>query len=183
MMIDGCRLKDNNMIDISERRIVHCPNPQASDYLAAFVADHQPGAGRVCDPLTDCTNVVASYPLKSAGNHYPTYSLTWSPEGGGRSAAFVVVKSAGKDCFGLTLSGHCTLRGAVGATCDAASGRRIVRVSVRNVLRMITNYIENARAHNEAALAGHRPMTYLSVTSSQRRVDAVSDLRRSSDAV
>ena len=171
------------MNDISERRIVHCPNPQASDYLAAFVADHQRRAGRGCNPLTERPNVVALHPLKSIGGRHPTYSVTWSPGDGGRSAEFAgalaVVKSAGKDCFGLILSGNCTLRGAVGATCDATSDRRVAR----NLLRLITDYIENARAHNEAALAGHRSMTYLSVTTSQRRVDAVSDLRHSSDVV
>ena len=179
--------KTNSMTDISERRIVHCPNPQASEYLAAFVADHPHSAGRACDPLTERPSVMAMYPLKSTGDLHPTYSVTWSPRGGGRSAKFTgalaVVKSAGRDCFGLILSGHCTLRGAVGVTCDATSGRRMARVSARNVLRIITNYIENARAHNEAALAGHNPLTYLSVTSSQRRIDALSGLRHSSDVV
>ena len=185
MMFDGCRLKDENMTDISERRIVHCPNPQALEYLAAFVADHQNGAGRACDPLTERPSVMALCLLKPSGDLHPTYSVTWSPGGGGRSAKFIgalaVVKSAGTDCFGLILSGHCAPPGAVGATRDATSGRRIARVSARNVLRIITDYIENARAHNEAALAGHSPLTYLSVTTSQRRIDALSDLRPSSD--
>jgi hypothetical protein len=168
-------MKGNNMTDIRVRRVVHCPNAQAADYLAAFVADHQRG-----DVATLCL-------LKSTGNLPPTYSVTWSPKGGGWSAEFAgalaVVKSRGEDCFGLILSGHCKLRGAVGATRDATYGRPTARVSACNVLRVITNYIENARAHNEAALAGHRLLTYLSVTSSQRRIDALSELRRPSGVV
>jgi hypothetical protein len=177
-------MNGNNMADIRERRVVHCPNPQASDYLAAFVADHQRGDDKARMPLTERSAVVTLCPLRSTGNLPPTYSVTWSPKGGGRSADFAgalaVVKSRGQDCFGLILSGHCILRTAVGATRNATYRRRSARVSARNVLRVITNYIENARAHNEAALAGHKPLTYLSVTSSQRRVDALSEFQRPS---
>ena len=33
--------------DICERRVVNCPNHKASQYLAAFVAEHQVGDGTV----------------------------------------------------------------------------------------------------------------------------------------
>ncbi len=182
------------MTDICERRVVHCPNPEASDYLAAFVADHHGVDGTVRLPISRLSNrrplierhVVATvYPLKSIGSLHPTYSVTWLPKDGGPSPEFAgalaVVKSPCEDCFGLILTGHSKPRGAVDAMCDAIRGRRIARVSARNVLRAIATYVENARAHNEAALAGHGPLTYLSVTRSQRRVDADSDLQRMSD--
>lgn len=180
-------MNGDTMTDIRERRVVHCPDLQASDYLAAFVADHQRSDGRVRMALSECSAVATLGPLKSTGKLHPKYSVTWSPKGGGPSAEFAgalaVVKSSGEDCFGLILSGQCKLRDAVGAMCNATHGRRIARLSARNVLRVITNYIENARAHNEAALAGHKRLTYLSVTKSQRRVDAVSNLQRASDVV
>jgi hypothetical protein len=63
------------MTDISERRVFHCPSPQASDYLAAFVADHQRGDRRARMPLIERPVVVRLCPLKSIGDLHPTYSV------------------------------------------------------------------------------------------------------------
>jgi hypothetical protein len=49
----------------------------------------------------------------------------------------------------------------VGAMFGASRGRRIAHVSGRDVLRSIANQVETARAHNDAAHAGHSPLTCL----------------------
>jgi hypothetical protein len=174
------------MTDICERLVVHCPTHEASDYLAAFVADHKQGDGsvritlrlpmsRLADrrSITERPAIGTFFSLKAISDRYPTYSVTWLPKGDGPSPEFAgalaVETVARDDCFGLILSGRCAPLGAAGAKCNA--GRRIAHVSPRAVLHAIANYVENAHAHNEAALAGHRPLTYLSVKSSQRRVD------------
>jgi hypothetical protein len=112
-------------------------------------------------------------PLNAIGDRYPTYSVSWLPNGDGPSPEFVgalaVEPVAQDDSFGLILSGHGAPLGATAQKCGA--GRRISRTSPRAVLHAIAAYVENAYAHNEAALAGHSPLTYLSITDLQRRVD------------
>jgi hypothetical protein len=165
------------MTDISERLVVRCPNHEASDYLAAFVADHIQGDGSVRmkmrlpisrhsdrRPLAERAVVGAFCPLKASGVGFPSYSLSWLTKGDGPSPEFTGTLAIGQlmqdDSFGLILSGHCAPRGTAGA--KSCAGRRIARVSPRAVLELIAVYIENARAHNEAALAGHSPLTFLS---------------------
>ena len=45
------------MSDISERLVVHCPDQEASQHLAAFINEHQAGDGRVRVPLRLPTGV------------------------------------------------------------------------------------------------------------------------------
>jgi hypothetical protein len=161
------------MSDISERLVVHCPDREASRHLAAFVAEHNVGDGtlRIALRLPNSMfadrralierRVVATlYPLRSISDPHPTYSVTWSPQGGGPfpefSGALAVEKSALDECFGLLISGHYDPPfGSVGSLFDAALGRRIAHTSARDLLRSIADYVENACAHSEAARAGH----------------------------
>ena len=165
------------MTDICERLVVHCPDHEASRYLAAFVADHRSEDGTVritlrlpisasADrrPLTERPVVATLYPLESIGDLHPTYSVTWLPKGDGPSPEFAgalaVTTSPRADCFGLILSGHYQ-QGAAGTSRVDKRGRRIARVSAREVLRTIADHVEKARAHNEAALAGHSALAHM----------------------
>ncbi len=40
-------MREIQKTDICERRVVHCPEHEASHYLTAFVAEHQAGDGTV----------------------------------------------------------------------------------------------------------------------------------------
>jgi hypothetical protein len=159
------------MTDVCERRVVHCPNHKASHYLAAFVADHQVDDGTVRialrrpirrfahrRPLIE-RPVVATLSLQSMNDLYPIYSVTWLPKGNGPSPEFAgtlaVEKCRRDDCFSLILSGQYQPLGAVGATSEGTRGSRIAHVPARDVLRAIADYVTDACAHNEAALAGH----------------------------
>jgi hypothetical protein len=180
------------MTDICERFVVHCPALDAPDYLAAFVADHKRRHGSAQTtlripidallhrrPMTELSAGASHWP-KAIGEPYPAYSVTWLPDGNGTSAEFIgalaVEKVAQDDWFGLILRGHCAAIGPAGAECN--TGCRLAKASPRTVLHAIANYVENARAHNEAALAGHSPLTYVSCSRSQRRVDAGLDVHR-----
>jgi hypothetical protein len=166
------------MTDFCERLVVHCPDQDASHYLAAFVAEHQVGdgtmrialrlaIGRSADrrSLIERPVVATLYSLQSINDPHPTYSITWLPKGDGPSPEFAgalaVESSLQDDCFSLILSGHYERFGGVGAMFGASRGRRIAHVSGRDVLRSIANQVENARAHNDAAHAGHNPLTYV----------------------
>src|SRR5450755_2570883 len=115
------------MTDICERRrVVHCPNHKASQYLAAFVADHQVGDGTLHIALrrpifADRRHlterpVVATLSLQSADELYPAYAINWLPKGDGPSPEFsgtlTVEKCRRDDCFSLILSGQYTPLGA-----------------------------------------------------------------------
>jgi hypothetical protein len=159
------------MSDISERLVVHCPDREASQHLAAFIAAHQTGDGTVRIALRLPVGIFADrrtlierriiatlYPLRSITDQHPTYSVTWSSKGGGPfpqfAGALAVEKSANDDCFGLIVSGHYDPPlGAAGAIFDMTLGRRIAHASARDLLRSIADYVENACAHNEAARA------------------------------
>jgi len=104
--------------DICERRVVNCPNHKASQYLAAFVAEHQIGDGTVHIALrrpifADRRRlteppVVATLSLQSTSGLYPAYAVSWLPKRGGPSpevSSTVWLRSVGADCFGLILSG------------------------------------------------------------------------------
>lgn len=175
------------MTHICERLVVHCPTLEASEYLAAFVADHRQSDGSVRMILrlsitklldrrpTDERPVFGTFrPLKAIGDSYPTYSISWLPKGDGVSPEFAgalaVEEASRDDCFSLVLSGNCAPIAKAGGKRNA--GRRIAQISPRAVLHAIANYVENAYAHNEAALAGHSPLTGVSVTNLQGRVPA-----------
>jgi hypothetical protein len=64
-------------------------------------------------------------------------------------------------CFGLLLCGRYEPFGAVDDAGEAVRGRRTAHVRAPDVLRVIVRYIEKARAHNQAALAGHRPLKHI----------------------
>jgi hypothetical protein len=157
------------MSDISERLVVHCPDREASQHLAAFIADHENHDGSVRVPLRLPINMFADrrslierrviatlYPLRSISDAHPTYSVYWSPKGGGPfpefSGALAVEKSERDDCFGLVVTGH--YDPPLGAV-DLTLGRRIAHSSARDLLRSIADYVENACAHSAAARAGH----------------------------
>jgi hypothetical protein len=153
------------MTDICERRVVNCPNHKASQYLAAFVAEHHVGNGTVHIELrrpivADRRRlterpVVATLSLQST-KLYPTYAVSWLPKDGGPSPEFAgtltVEKCRRDDCFGLILSGQYK---PPAATTGATRGNRIARVPARSVLRAIADYVLDRCAHDEAALAGH----------------------------
>jgi hypothetical protein len=160
------------MTAICERRVVQCPNHKASQYLAALVADRQVGDGSVHlalrRPIRRFADrrrpnqglVVATLSLQSMDDLlYPAYCVSWLPNGDGPSPEFAgtlaVEKCRRADCFGLILSGDYQPFAAVGEPGDAKRDRRFARVSAREVLRAIADYVTDARAHNEAALAGH----------------------------
>lgn len=166
------------MTHICERLVVHCPDQDASRYLAAFVAEHQVGDGSVHIALRPAIvmsadrrslierRVVATLnSLQSINDPHPTYSVTWLPKGDGPSPEFAgalaVESSPQDDCFSLILSGDYEPFGGVGAMFGASRGRRIAHVSGRDVLRSIANQVETARAHNDAAHGGRSPLTCL----------------------
>jgi hypothetical protein len=154
------------MTDIRERRIVQCPNHKASQYLAAFVADHQAGDGTVHIALRrrifadrralNQRTVVATLSLQSTSERYPAYSVSWLPKGDGPSPEFAgtltVERRRRDDCFGLILSGQYK---PFGSATGVLRGNRIARVPARDVLRAIADYVMDSCAHSEAALAGH----------------------------
>lgn len=155
------------MIDIYERRrVVHCPNHKASQYLAAFVADHQVGDGTVHIALRrplfadrrrlTGRPVVATLSLLSTGELYPAYSVSWLSRGDGPSPEFAgelsVEKGRRDDCFDLILRGKYK---PLGASSGVTGGNRVARAPAREVLRAIANYVMDRCAHDEAALAGH----------------------------
>jgi hypothetical protein len=157
------------MPDVRERRVVHCPDHEASHYLASFVAEHQVGDGSVRIALGLPISIVADrririerrviaklYPLEWIGDPHPSYAVTWLPNGDGPAPKFAgalaVEQSPRDDCFGLILSGDYE---PVSAMFDATHGRRIAHAAARNLLRSIANHVEKARAQNAAAHAGH----------------------------
>ncbi len=159
--------------DVSERIAVDCPAREASDFLDAFIADHRSVDGTLrltlrspARKLTDRRQpaerpVVATIaPLPSSGDPAQAYSITWSSAGDGPSPEFsgalAIEKARGDDSFGLILSGQYESAGADRLVPSATRGRRTARVSGRDVLRCIAEFVENARAHKDAAFAGHR---------------------------
>jgi hypothetical protein len=161
------------MSDISERLVVHCPDHEASRHLAEFIAHHRDADGKVrialrlpiglfADrrSLLERRVIATLYPLRSISDPHPTYSVTWSPQGGGPlpdfAGALAVEKSPADECFVLVVSGHYDPPfGPVGAMFDVALGRRIAHASARDLLRSIADYVENACAHQVAARAGY----------------------------
>jgi hypothetical protein len=161
------------MSDICERLVVHCPDREASQHLAAFIAEHHADDGTVRIPLRlpltlfsdrrsllERRVIATLYPLRSISDPHPTYSVAWSPKGGGPfpdfSGALAVAKSAADDAFELIVSGHYEAPfGAAGALFDMTLGRRIAHTSARDLLRSIADYVENACAHSAAARAGY----------------------------
>jgi hypothetical protein len=159
------------MTEICERCVVACPEHRASHYLARFVANHRVGDGTVRfalrRPIIKFADrrslterpLVATLSLQSMSDLDPTYSITWMPKGDGPSPEFVgtlaVEKCRRDDCFRLILRGHYQPVSLADARLDDEAGRRTARVSAREVLRAIAGYVNDAYAHDEAALAGH----------------------------
>src|ERR1035438_4809365 len=111
------------MTDISERRVVHCPEREDSHLLAAFVAAHRAGDGSLSIALRlpiklfaawklslERRGVASFYSLQAGGDPHPTYSVTWSPAGGGPypefAGALAVETLPFRECFGLILAGY-----------------------------------------------------------------------------
>jgi hypothetical protein len=164
------------MAHIFERLVVHCPTLEASEYLAAFVADHTQSDGSVRlslrmpvsklfdrRPMGERPVFGTFYPLKASADPFPTYSVSWLPKGDGVSPEFTgalaVEEAARADCFSLVLSGDCAAIAKAGG--KRSAGRRIAQISPRVVLHAVAHYVENAYAHNKAALAGHSPLTHV----------------------
>jgi hypothetical protein len=120
------------MPDVSERLVVHCPDHEASHYLAAFVAEHQVGGGTMRIGLRLPISMLADRQMRIEHgviatlisavmdrDPHPTYSVTWLPNGDGPSREFAgalaVEQSPHDDCFDLILKR--TLR----------TGQRVVR--------------------------------------------------------
>jgi hypothetical protein len=162
------------MVDISERLIVHCPDPEACRHLAAFIAEHENADGSIRvalrlpiglfagrKSLTERRVMATLEPLRSITDAHPTYSVTWSSQAGAMfpdfSGALAVERAPRDDCFGLLVSGHYEppFGRFGGAMVDATLGKRIAHAAARDLLRTVADYVENACAHNEAARAGH----------------------------
>jgi len=159
------------MTDVCERRVVHCPEHEASHYLAGFVAEHQAVDGTVRlvvrlpvsifvrgrAPIE--RRVVARLSLQSMSDRYPTFTIIWSPWGNSPSfeaaGVLAVEKQSRDDRFTLILSGQYEAFGMVDPMFDATRDHRIAQICAHDLLRSVAHSVENARAHTEAALAGH----------------------------
>jgi hypothetical protein len=153
------------LTDISERRVVLCPEREAAHHLAAFVAAHRAGDGSLNIALRlplkvfaawklpfERRGVASFYALQSIGDRHPTYSVTWASKDRGPypefAGALAVETSPYRDCFGLILSGHYQPPfGPVGALIDAGLGFHIAAGTARDLLRSIASYVEHAAAH------------------------------------
>ena len=165
---------DNGLAsDVSERIAVDCPAREAADFLDAFITDHRSVDGtlrltlrsqarRLADRRqpTERPVVATISRLPSSGDPVQTYSITWLSTGDGPSPEFsgalAIEKARAEDGSGLVLSGRYESAEAGRTVSDATRGRRTARVSGRGVLRCIAEFVENARAHKDAAFAGHR---------------------------
>ena len=162
----------SRMSDVTARRVVHCPSHKVSHYLAAFVADHQDGDGKVRVALARTrkgtvssasiagdTLFVSMLPLQSSSDHDPAYSVVWLSQEDGRSQEFTgtlaVENCRRDDRVSLILTGNYTTVDSSGARVAGTRGGRTGRVSPSAVLRTIADYVKSAFASNEAALAGH----------------------------
>ncbi|MGD0471879.1 MAG: hypothetical protein ABSB70_01525 [Candidatus Velthaea sp.] len=152
------------MTDISERRVVLCPEREAAHQLAAFVAAHRAGDGSVNIALRLPLKVLAAwklpferrgvasfYALQSTGDRHPAYSVTRASKDHGSpefAGALAVESSPYRDCFSLVLAGRYQPPfGSVGALIDAGIGFRIAAGTARDLLRSIAGYIEHAARH------------------------------------
>jgi hypothetical protein len=107
--------------DISERRVINCPNHKASQYLGAFVAKHQVGDGmgahrtatadRCGPPRPDHPPSLQRCLYYQRAGSIPPMPLVGRPTGGGPSPEFAgtltVEKCRRDDCFGLIGSRVC----------------------------------------------------------------------------
>jgi hypothetical protein len=86
------------MTDIGERRVVLCPEREASRRLVAFVAEHRAAGGSVsitlrlpikmfaaCKLPGERRGVASFYSFAPAGDPHPTNSVTWSSDAGRRT--------------------------------------------------------------------------------------------------
>jgi hypothetical protein len=161
------------MNDISQRLVVHCPDRQGLQHLAAFISEHRLGDGRVRialrlpvgifgdrRALIERRVIATLYPLRSVADPHPTFSVSWSPEGSGPfpdfTGALAIDRSTDDDAFTLVVCGHYEPpHRASGSPLDISLGKRIALASARDLLRSIADYVEKACAHSEAARAGY----------------------------
>jgi hypothetical protein len=146
------------MTDICERRVVNRVESDASDALAAFLAGHRADDGNVRIALRLPVNMFAAWrsaierrgvadfhSLRSSGDHFPTYSVTWPGRGPfpGFAGALAVERLNNGDRVGLVLSGNyeppC---GRLGELFDMVIGHRIAHATARDLLNDIAAYIE-----------------------------------------
>ncbi len=152
------------MCEIRERRIVHCPEREASHRLAAFVAERRLGDGSLNIALRlpiemlaafklpiERRGVASFYSLQSAADPHPTYSVSWTSAGGWPfpdfAGALVVEQVLLPQCFGLVLRGyyqppHIGVRPSL----DPETAGRIAHGLTHELLRSIAEYIENPPA-------------------------------------
>jgi hypothetical protein len=152
------------MSDISERRVVLCPEREAAHHLAAFIAAHRDVDGSLSIALRLPIKLFAAwtlpfarrgvasiYSLQCAGDPHPTYSVTWSSKNGGPypefAGALAVETLPYRECFGLVLSGYYEPPfGSFGAFIDAGIGFRVAAGTARDLLCSIAGYVERAAA-------------------------------------
>jgi hypothetical protein len=134
------------MTDICERRVVNRVESDASDALAAFLAGHRADDGNVRIALRLPVNMVADFhSLRSSGDHFPTYSVTWPGRGPfpGFAGALAVERLNNGDRVGLVLSGNYEPPfGRFGELFDMVIGHRIAHATARDLLNDIAAYIE-----------------------------------------
>jgi len=102
--------------------------------------------------------VVATLSLQSMTELYPTFAvaLIWSPKGNSPSfesaRALAVEKQSLDNRFALDIM----KRSARSTRCSTPCvNRQIAHICAHDLLRSVANFVEAARAHAEAALAGH----------------------------
>jgi hypothetical protein len=146
--------------NISERLTVHLPECEASDPLAAFLAEDRvaEAAVRAGFNLSTTMNAileslaarfggVSFYSLQWIGDRHPTYSVTWPAKIMGIfpqfTGALAVEALETNDAFGLILSGNYQPPfGNVGTLFDSLLGRRVAEDCARGVLQSIADHVE-----------------------------------------
>ena len=158
------------MCEISERRIVHYPENEASHRLAAFVAERRLGDGSLNIALRlpiallaalklpiERQGVASFYSLQSAADPRPTYSVSWTSKGGWPfpdfAGALAVERVLLPHCFGLVLRGYYQqpLAHAVPPS-DSETDWQIAHGLTRELLRSIAEFIENPPVHRVRGL-------------------------------
>jgi hypothetical protein len=148
------------MCEINERRIVHCPESEASHRLAEFVAERRLSDGSLNIALRLPTAMLATfklpierrgvasfYSLQSAADPRPTYSVAWTSKGGWPfpdfAGALAVEQVLLPRCFGLVLRGYYQqpLAHAV-PSWDSETDWRIAHGLTRELLRSIAEFVE-----------------------------------------
>jgi hypothetical protein len=149
------------MCEINERRIVHCPESEASQRLAAFVAERRLGDGSLNIAMRlpiamlaafklpiERRGIASFYTLQSAADRRPTYSVSWTTKGGWPfsdfAGALAIEQVLLPQCIGLVLRGYYQPPHThAGPSSDAETDWRVAHGLTRELLRSIAEYIEN----------------------------------------